>query len=221
MTNTQALLVFDVDGTLLQTHTVTVPAVQRTFAAFGLAPPAADAICSFFGRSVNDYETWLKSLCPPDIAEHVLAQTNALELDCLVREGRLYAGVPEMLETLSQEGHTLAICSNGPESYVQTFLSAHALAHRFSAVYARGNRYSGKTEMVGLILRSFVNRPLVCIGDRHDDIDAAHAWGGYAVAAAYGYGGAGERSHADATATEVRDIPGRINQLIGRRRIEK
>ena len=48
-----ALLIFDVDGTLLQTERVTVPAVQRTLRARGLPEPDAAVICSFFGKSVD------------------------------------------------------------------------------------------------------------------------------------------------------------------------
>lgn len=219
MAQGKALLIFDIDGTLLQTHTVTVPAVRSTFAAYGLEPPADDAVCRFFGRPVEEYETWLKSLCPFEIAENVLAATNTAELECLVTKGRLYGGVPDMLETLSLEGYALAICSNGPESYVQAFVTGHGLAHHFQSVYARGNRYSDKVEMVGRIRQELAARPVVCIGDRHDDIDAAHAWGGYAIAAAYGYGDENEWRHADAVVLKVHDIPAKVKWLADRCRI--
>jgi len=55
----RVLVIFDLDGTLLQTQFITVPAVQQAFANFGLPIPDPAAIVSFFGRPVEDYHAWL------------------------------------------------------------------------------------------------------------------------------------------------------------------
>ena len=95
-----ALIIFDIDGTLLETGRVTVPAVQRTFAAHGLSMPDYDTICGFFGKPVETYEAWLAEQCPPGMAEQIVAETNALELQLIGSEGRLYEGAREVLEEL-------------------------------------------------------------------------------------------------------------------------
>jgi len=208
------LVIFDVDGTLFQTDKVTVPAVQRTFAAYGLPMPEMEAILGFFGKSVTSYESWLANQCPPGLAPKIVEAANALELQLIGEEGKLYAGVPETLAQLRNTGYVLAVCSNGPQAYVDEVLDKHRLRSFFPIVYARDKRYSGKEEMVGFILNETTQEQFVVIGDRHDDIDAAHAWKGFAVAATYGYGNEEEWKNADARMDTILQAPEQLARLL-------
>lgn len=201
------LVIFDVDGTLFQTDHVTVPAVQRTYAAYGLPVPDRRTILGFFGKSVASYEAWLAEQCPPEKAKEIVDATNALELQLIGDEGKLYPGVLETLTQLSDTGYALAICSNGPQSYVDEVLDRHNLRPFFPIVYARDSRYSGKEEMVGLILDAVTPGRFVVVGDRHDDIDAAHVWKGVGIAATYGYGNEEEWKNADARLASIEELP--------------
>jgi phosphoglycolate phosphatase len=134
------LIIFDIDGTILETARVTVPAVRRTMAAYGLAEPDAEAICSFFGRPVEEYHAWLRALCPAEKATEIVAATDRLELELIGSEGRLYEGMRIALETLRNEGYVLAVCSNAPEDYLCEFLDAHALRSLFTEMRCRGTR---------------------------------------------------------------------------------
>lgn len=209
-----ALIVFDIDGTLFETARVTVPAVQRTFAAHGLPCPGAEPIVSFFGKPARDYEAWLEGLCPPGVAASIIEETNALELRLIADEGRLFPGAESALAALKAEGHTLALCSNGPEEYVAEFVRAYGLERFVSAVRARGNRPEGKTTMLGEILGEVETRPVIVVGDRHDDVESAHHWGARAVGAAYGYGSNGELAHADAMVETAGEIPEAVAGLL-------
>lgn len=200
------LIIFDVDGTLLDTLRVTVPAVQRTFAAHGLPEPPTDIICSFFGRPVADYHAWLASLCPPGQAAAIISETDRVELDLIGSEGRLYDGILETLNELRNDGHRLAICSNGPEDYVDEFVDAHRLRGCFDFVITRGTKYDGKTVMVREILDRVPARPAFVIGDRHDDVAAAHANGIQAIGVAYGFGNPAELRDADAVIRSPNEI---------------
>lgn len=209
-----ALIIFDIDGTLLQTDLVTVPAVQRTLAAYGLPPADRAMIVSFFGRPVEQYLDWLAQQCPRDKAEEIVEATNRLELELVGKEGKLYPGVREVLDTLHARGHTLAICSNGPEDYVDEFLSAHRVGDFFAAVRTRGNRYPGKKEMIQEIMEELSPRPVIVVGDREDDISAAHHNGASAVAACYGFGTEEEWREADTRVENAKEIPTAIDTLL-------
>lgn len=208
-----ALIIFDIDGTLFQTDRVTVPAVQRTFADYGLPVPDAETICSFFGAPVEDYEAWLAEQCPAARADEIVEATNRRELAQISETGRLYPGVREALDELNAAEHRLYLCSNGPGPYVEEFLDAHHMRAYFQGVYTRGTRYNGKRDMVRDILASAPNHFAVVIGDRRDDIDAAHANGARAVGAAYGFGKRGELDEADAIVQRPTEIPGAIAEL--------
>ena len=128
--STVNLVIFDIDGTLFQTACVTVPAVQQAFVAFGLTPPSSEAICSFFGRPVEDYESWLASLCPAGIAMELVDTANALELRFIREYGKLYPGTREVLSELKAGGYALALCSHGPEPDVEAVGRDHGQSVR-------------------------------------------------------------------------------------------
>lgn len=209
-----ALLIFDIDGTLFQTQLVTVPAVQLTFADFGLPIPDENTIRSFFGKPVADYEAWLCGLSSPEQAARLVEATNRKELELVGEAGELYPDVRDVLEQLRGAGHLLAICSNGPEAYVAEFVRAHALTPLFHKVLARGTHYDSKTEMAREIRREFPSLSLVVIGDRQDDIEAAHELGGVAIAAAYGFGAEHELREADAVIHAFRELPAALHALL-------
>ncbi len=201
------LIIFDVDGTLFQTQYVTVPAVQQAFTSFGLAVPAAEDICSFFGKTVEAYETWLAGQCPVGHAISVIETANAFELRFIEEYGRLYPNVRETLSCLKGVGYVLAICSNGPEPYVQEVVKAHGLGDFFSDVRARGTFYKDKAEMVGASLDLIQPKTFILVGDRRDDIEAAHYHNGRGIAATYGFGSPEEWRDADACINSISELP--------------
>jgi phosphoglycolate phosphatase len=214
--NPSALIIFDVDGTLFQTYLVTVPAVQQTFARFGMPAPAAEVIQAFFGRPVVEYEAWLVAQCPAELTDAVLAQTNARELEFIAETGRLYPGAREALEELQAQGHVLTLCSNGPDAYVAEFVRAHGMDRFFAAVRSGGTRTGGKTAMAGELVAMFPARGTVLVGDRADDMAAARAHGAFAVAAAYGFGSEVEWQDADARVSCPAEIPSAVARLLAR-----
>jgi phosphoglycolate phosphatase len=209
-----ALIIFDIDGTLLETHRVTVPAVQRTFAAHGLAVPDEATICSYFGQPVEAYHAWLAGLCGTADPQAIIAATDKLELDLIRSEGRLYPETEAALERLRQEGHSMAVCSNAPEDYMDEFLDAHDVRRLFREVRCRGRRNVGKKDMVRELMELIPDRPAIVVGDRRDDVQAAHANGGRAVGVLYGFGGPEELADADALIRTPAELPDAIRRLL-------
>lgn len=213
---TKALIIFDIDGTLFETQRVTAPAVQRTLAAHGLPVPTIEEICAFCGKPVKEYHAWLAAQCRPGTADRVIAATDLLELELVRSEGKLFDGVDHMLATLSAQGHALAVCSNAPDDYLDAVLDGHALRDRFVEVRCRGTRPVTKTDMVRELMDVIPRRPVLVIGDRHDDVEAAHANGAMSIAVRYGFGDATEFALADAEVHRVEDIPPAVAWLLDR-----
>jgi phosphoglycolate phosphatase-like HAD superfamily hydrolase len=212
-----AILIFDLDGTLFRTETVTVPAAREAFAAHGLDPPGEAEICAFIGRTAAEYNAWLRTLCPPPAADAILRDAAERELELLGPRGRLYPGVPEALAELRGAVPELAVCSNGSGRYVEAVLAACGIDGFFDFVRFRRPGDTAKPQMVGELLgrqRGGPRRPGVVIGDRHDDVEAARANGLLAVGCAYGYGAPGELDAADAVAGGAAEIPGLVRALL-------
>jgi phosphoglycolate phosphatase len=208
----RGLLIFDLDGTLFQAHKVTVPATQRSFEEQGLPAPPADEICSFFGQPVSAFNAWIRTLAPPGNAEELINSVARLELE-LVETGELYPQVRQVLTTLRATVSLMAICTNGHQGYVQRVLTAHDLGGFFDAVRYRQTENENKTLMARELLARLSARPAIIIGDRSDDVQAAHQNGIQAIAATYGYGAPHELQPADAAAASPADLPALVQTL--------
>lgn len=212
-TNNHSLIIFDVDGTLFQTEYVTVPAVTQACRTFGLEPPSREEICSYVGARVEDYESWLASQGALEQGPELIATANRLELGFISEFGKLYPGTVETLTRLRQEGHQLAVCSNGSERYIHEVLQAHGLTAFFSVVRLRDARLTDKAAVVGEILDRLRPRMFAVVGDRLGDIMAAKTHHGTALAAAYGYGNRDEWRDADALVQGIGEVPGCLQRL--------
>jgi len=180
-------IIFDLDGTLLQTHYHSCHAAHETLRALGL-PDVPDALVM---RHIGEpADVFLRAIAPgyPDPAAFErLFDEN--EQAALRRVGKLYDGVPELLQHLADSGYRLAICSNGSREYVETALETTGIQPFFSRLACAGE-YPGKAAAVAAIIREWNSALAVVVGDRVHDMDAARANGAPFIAAAYGYGGA-------------------------------
>ncbi len=208
------LVVFDLDGTLLRTESITVPAVRIAFGQQGVAPPPDAEICSFIGRPMADLRAWLVSRFSVGVADEMLRVVEREERTVLETTKALYEGIEEMLAAVSDRIPDLAICSNGRPEYVEHVLESQGIAPLFAATRPRLPGDESKAGMLGDLLRWFGAPAAVVVGDRRDDIVAARANGAGSIGAAYGYGSAEELQEADATARSPSEIPRLLERLL-------
>jgi phosphoglycolate phosphatase-like HAD superfamily hydrolase len=212
----RGLVIFDIDGTLFETDTATIPAVQKSFAEFELEPPTFEEVTAFMGRPDEETHRWLEQRVG-DVWRDLARAMGANEMAMVGLTGRLYPGVPELLAELRARAMQLGICSNGPEDYVTTVLETKELAHFFAAVRWRRDGDTSKTEMVRDLLDTLPARPAALVGDRQDDVEAAHANGLAVIGTSYGYGRAGELEAADLQVAAPADLLAAIDSILGRR----
>ena len=106
-------VIFDLDGTLLNTLEDLLTSVNFALSEFGLPARTLDEMRSFVGNG-NPY--MIRCAVP----EGTAAETEAAVLDAFYAHYRLhynektrpYAGIREMLETLRAAGIKTAVCSN-------------------------------------------------------------------------------------------------------------
>ena len=212
--NRRGLLIFDVDGTLFQTHLVTVPAVQQSFQRHGLPIPPDREICDLFGRSGGEFRAWLRSLCPEQTVGELGRDIGRIEQEMVHERGRLFPRAREVLTTLRSSAAQMAVCSNGSRAYVEAVLLSQGIDGLFDAVRCRQSDRDSKPLMVAELLDELDARPAIVIGDRDDDVEAAHENGLRAVAATYGYGSEEELASADAEAASALELPDLVATLL-------
>lgn len=207
------LLIFDLDGTLFRSDSITVPAVQGTFADYDLPMPPSETILPLIGTPMDNLRSWVRERCPDHRADDLFAEIERRELGLISSDGRLYTGVRDTLTGLVTAGYQIALCTNGPTDYVRRVVEAKEIGRFFDASRNRKGAADTKPAMVRSILAELDGRPAVGIGDRLADIEAAHANGLRAIAAGYGYGADAEMASADRMARSVLDIPRLVTEL--------
>jgi phosphoglycolate phosphatase-like HAD superfamily hydrolase len=210
----RGFLIFDLDGTLFRTETVTIPAVRDVFQGRGIRVPPAGEIRAFFGKPTGDFLNWIRTFSTDSTA--LESAVSRRELDLIPETGELFPGVREVLTALSRQVARMAVCSNGTASYVPRVIEIHGLTSFFDSVRYRGDSGKSKPKMVRELLDRFPDRPGIVIGDREDDIEAAHQNGLHAIAAGYGYGEPTEWVSADAIARTPSQLTELVTEYLGR-----
>ena len=126
-----ALILFDCDGTLVDSQQQIVASMQTAFAGQGLAAPEASAVHAVIGLSLATAVDRLAPGLEPGLREAVLSAYRRAYVDS-ERSLSLYPGVREGLESLRRKGYWLGIVTgksrNGLLRVLDDF-DLHALFH--------------------------------------------------------------------------------------------
>ena len=179
-------IIFDLDGTLLQTHYHSCHAAHKTLRTLGLPDVPDSLVMRHIGEPADMF---LRALAPDyQDLEAFERLFDANERAVLKRVGKLFGGVPELLQQLSERGYPLAVCSNGSRDYVETALTVTGIRNFFLRLACAGE-YPDKAAAVAALIREWNNAHAIVVGDRVHDKDAANTNGLPFIAAGYGYGG--------------------------------
>ena len=145
------LLIFDLDGTLVDTKQDLTNAVNATRARMGLPALDEQLVSSYVGDGAL---TLIRRVLGPEASEEALAR--ALEfflayygehkLDCT----RPYPGVREALERLSRAGVQMAVLTNKPVRVSQAILEGLSLDRYFARIYGGNSFEQKKPDPVGV-----------------------------------------------------------------------
>ena len=179
-------ILFDLDGTLLETHRHSCRAAHETLRALHLPDVSDEIVMRLIGEPA---EAFLGAIAPgySDPAGFE-ALFDANERAALKSVGRLYDGVSELIAALQKRGYRLAICSNGSREYVEAALETTGIRAAFSRLACAGE-FPGKAAAVSHLLREWNCDLAVMVGDRVHDREAAEKNSLPFIAAEYGYGG--------------------------------
>lgn len=203
-------LVFDLDGTLVDSRRDLAAAVNRTRQDYGLAPlPVAD-IVALVGHGAAHLVRRATEDLGADRVPEALRRFFAHYERRLLDTTRPYPGVEAMLETLVPR-HPLAILTNKPEGFSRRILDGLGLGRHFDHVLGGDSLSTRKPDPEGLLelARRFGVSPgeLWLVGDSRVDADTARAAGVPFVFVTWGFADAEER---EAVARDTRARGGRV-----------
>lgn len=210
------LLVWDLDGTLVDSMPDLATSVNAVREARGLSALPLPIIQSYVGSGARTLMQ--RSLAP--IEGQDLDQALASFLDIyekhLLDQTRPYAGIPELLRNLEQR-FTLAVLTNKPDKHSLQIMEGLELSSYFKGIYGGDSFKVRKPDPTGALemLKTFGVMPeeAIMIGDSdNDSLTAKHA-GMWSIGVRYGYSPESfERAPADIYVDDVGEIMELLNK---------
>jgi phosphoglycolate phosphatase len=208
----QAVL-FDLDGTLLDTLEDLADAVNAVLASLGHPVHAVDAYRYFVGDGV---ETLMRRTLPAGAAADEALVSRAVDLQRAEyrqrwhAKTRPYPGVPELLSDLERRGVRMAILSNKPDSFVGEMVRYFFPKARFEVARGAGPGVPVKPDPGSALAvaaeMGIAPEGFLYVGDTNTDMRTALAAGMLAVGALWGFRTEAELSESGAARLIARPL---------------
>lgn len=214
-------VLFDMDGTMLKTENIAIPAFQMTFAELrkrGLYSGETPSEEKFLKQLGNTLEAIWETILPnTDWETRLLADRIMLESELeIIRSGGLtfFPGVEDTLRLLKKKGYDLFVASNGLENYISAIVEHSGFGELFTDLYSAG-RFQTKTkvDLVAKLLRDYPVTTGCMVGDRKSDVEAGIKNNLPTIGCLFGYGGQKELEGATYIIESFSELPA-IIQLI-------
>jgi phosphoglycolate phosphatase len=186
------LIIFDLDGTLIDSAKDLAISMNATREQFGMTPLDANLIYSFVGNGVA---VLVRRALGADAPEPMVAEALRFFLQFYrahaLEHTQLYPGVREMVDGLAREGHTLAVLTNKPIRISRDILSALGFAATFPRVYGGDSFAQKKPDPIGI--RTLMAETCAAaqetwmVGDSGVDIQTARNAGVRSCGVAWGF----------------------------------
>jgi phosphoglycolate phosphatase len=215
-------LIFDLDGTLVDTAPDLLDATNAVMDARGLPriPPAALRHMVGFGARALIEQAMASVAHPlaPDELPPLLDIFMAHYREHIADGSVIFPGVTEVLTHLKDEGARLAVLTNKPQAMADKLLPAIGLDHFFAEVYGAGRMDYVKPDarIFHDVVRDIggAEGGAVMIGDSITDLKTAQAAGAPCILLSYGYTPVPARElGADIVLDDFRDLPQALTTL--------
>lgn len=217
------LILFDVDGTLVDSQGDIVASMEAAFLAESLAPPGRDAILSIVGLSLEIAIPRLapglqESRYPRMVTSYKENYMRLRAAQGAEQSSPLYPHARAVLEQLSGVDHfLLGVATGKSRRGLDALLAGHGLEHMFMTRQV-SDLHPSKPHpaMIEAALREtgVSAEQAVMIGDTTYDMQMAQAAGVRAIGVTWGYHEAQAlRAYANELIDDFRDLPGVIDRL--------
>jgi len=189
------LVIFDVDGTLIDSQNFIVAAMDRAFAQVGLPAPVREQTLGIVGLSLPQAMMALKPEAAPDMVDALVHHYKESFVELRRPTGGeahapFYPGARDTIERLDAAGWLLSIATGKARRGLDHMLDSHGLRRFFVGTQTADDAPSKPHP--GMVLNCLAAtgvdaRRAVMVGDTEFDIAMARAAGARAVGVAWGY----------------------------------
>lgn len=183
-------VIFDVDGTLLDTSEGLLKSTMYTINQLGYEMPPHDVLMSFVGPRIQDSFQRVYNLQGEELDRAATVfRKRYKEGDVLL--AKPYAGVYEFLRVLKKNGIHMAVATNKRQDFTEQLMDKYGFTAYMDSIY--GTDMEGKLKKVDLICKCIDDFPqiekkeVVMIGDSSYDAIAACESGIDFIGVTYGF----------------------------------
>lgn len=186
-----AMVIFDLDGTLVDSVDDLCNSVNAARAYMGLPPLEHDVVASYVGSGAP---VLIRRAMGPGATEEQIEEALGFFLsyyrEHMLDHTRPYPGVVEALEMLQQRGVRMAVLTNKPQRFSRDMCAGLGLAHYFFQIYGGNSFEQKKPDPIGI--RTLMAeagaraRETWMVGDSATDVLTARNAGVRSVGVTYG-----------------------------------
>ncbi len=214
-------LVFDLDGTLVDTAPDLLATMNTLLQRDGRPPLAAEILRKLVGRGarnlIADAFTVAGAAVAPERLETLYADFLKDYASHIAAASRPFPGVMETLAALKAEGVTMGVLTNKPHPNALQLVTELGLAGFFSAVTGQGKFPWLKPDpkLFAAVLAELGGGPAVMIGDSITDVQTARGGAAPVILMSYGYTPEPAATlGADLVLDDFREVPAAARRLL-------
>ena len=197
-TLTSILVVFDLDGTLIDSRADLANSTNDTLVSYGARALPEEQVATFVGEGARTLvaRALAAAALPDRILDEALVRFLEIYSRRLMDQTRLYDGVDDVIAGALTAGASLGVITNKPQAPTDRLLHAFGLAPHFRWVIGGDTEFARKPDPASLIWMmneaGFEPARTLFVGDSPVDADTARRAGTHFCLAEYGFGQARE-----------------------------
>ena len=216
------LVIFDVDGTLVDSQADILGAMAASFAAQGLPMPTREAVLGIVGLSLDQAMAQLVPDLPLALRNDLVAGYKHAYMSArLTSDTRqtspLYPGARAVLDHLAAQSHTLlGVATGKSQRGLEALIASHGLEGLFITRQVADHHPSKPhpSMLLTALRETGVDAAdAVMIGDTSYDMEMARAAGIRGIGVTWGYHAPAALSAATCVISRFEDLPARLDEI--------
>ena len=169
-------LLWDMDGTMLDSAEAITSRLRRTLEHFNLEVPSDEELRLTIGPPAGE---GLLRFTGPELGDEARAYYRALSEEDGFSNQELFAGIAETLKTLHDEGFPLGVATSRPQPTAEALCAYYGITPFFTHIIGgnaeRPDKASVIAENLTLFRKAGFDRNALMVGDRRYDTEGARA----------------------------------------------
>lgn len=191
------LIIFDFDGTLINSNKDLALAINKMLSHYNLLPLTLEQVTPFIGNGAKELVKRSVELSMQDkeVSKEMLEQASEIYLSAYQKapceETYAYPGVVETLSYLNEKGYKMVICTNKLFRFIEPILEKLSIKQFFKYWIGEDSISEKKPNAAPLLyLAKEMNTKIekcIMVGDSKNDILTAQNAGIESIGVSYGY----------------------------------